>query len=76
MSPSVTEWRPTAAYLYLLSLNADGLAWEYLRRNPAYKAEYLSRDRPESKSFWLRWGLRFRPGSRKRRPRGRCNLVE
>lgn len=71
MSPSVTEWRPTAAYLYLLSLDADGLAWEYLRRNPAYRAQFLARNRTEGGSFWLRWGLRFRPGSREGRARSR-----
>ncbi|MBN9478576.1 MAG: hypothetical protein ABS43_31555 [Bordetella sp. SCN 67-23] len=31
-------WQATAAYLYLLRLDAASLAWEYLRRSPAYRA--------------------------------------
>lgn len=33
------DWRPTAAYLYLLHLDPIGLAWEYLRRNPTFCCE-------------------------------------
>jgi hypothetical protein len=34
------DWQPTAAYLYLLHLDVSGLAWEYLRRNPAYRRDW------------------------------------
>jgi hypothetical protein len=30
-------WQPSAAYLYVLHLDAAGVAWEYLRRNPDYR---------------------------------------
>lgn len=31
-------WQATAGYLYLLRLDAASLAWEYLRRDPGYRA--------------------------------------
>jgi len=34
-----TDWRFEAGYLYTLELDAIGLAWEYLRRNPRYTQE-------------------------------------
>jgi hypothetical protein len=48
-------WRAGAAYLYTLDLDGGDLAWEYLRRNPQYQADWSSapaRAAPE------RWGLR------------------
>jgi len=36
MEPTV-DAPPRAAYLYLLALDGPGLAWEYLRRDPAYR---------------------------------------
>ena len=48
-------WRATAAYLYTLDLDGPALAWEYLRRNPAYRASWLGgRSRAEA----ARWGLK------------------
>lgn len=48
-------WRAAAAYLYTLDLDSPALAWEYLRRNPAYRASWLSkRHRAEP----ARWGLK------------------
>lgn len=50
-------WRAGAAYLYTLDLDAPDLAWEYLRRHPQYRTDWISgaaRAGPE------RWGLRFR----------------
>jgi hypothetical protein len=48
-------WRAAAAYLYTLDLDAPALAWEYLRRNPAYRASWLGgRSRAEA----ARWGLK------------------
>ena len=34
---SIPAWRASAAYLYVLQLDASSLAWEYLRRNPDYQ---------------------------------------
>lgn len=48
---------PTAAYLYLVSLDPPGLAWEYLRRNAGYRADFARSDASSAAS----WGLR-RPG--------------
>ncbi len=48
-------WRAAAAYLYTLDLDGPALAWEYLRRNPAYRASWLAgRTRAEA----ARWGLK------------------
>jgi len=53
---SAEFWYPTAAYLYVLHLDAPALAWEYLRRNPDYRRDWLRRQRrPDA----ARWGLRF-----------------
>ena len=48
------DWQPSAAYLYVLQLDAPGIAWEFLRRNPAYGA---CRHPHEA----TQWGLSF-PG--------------
>ena len=48
---------PSAAYLYLLSIDAPGLAWEYLRRNDGYVADWTRDGAAGSASAW---GLRFR----------------
>src|SRR3546814_15236780 len=37
VTPEVGAWRATAAYLYVLQLDEAALAWEYLRRHPAYR---------------------------------------
>lgn len=51
------HWYPTAAYLYVLHLDDLALAWEYLRRNPEYRRDWLDRQhRPEAPQ---RWGLRL-----------------
>lgn len=51
------HWYPTAAYLYVLHLDDLALAWEYLRRNPEYRCDWLHRRRrPEAAH---RWGLRL-----------------
>ena len=51
------HWYPTAAYLYVLWLDALALAWEYLRRHPDYRLDWLRRHRrPEAAH---RWGLRL-----------------
>jgi hypothetical protein len=53
-------WQSSAAYLYVLWLDAAALAWEYLRRNADYcetwqRAQAQGVDAEEV----ARWGLRF-----------------
>ena len=50
------DWDPTAAYLCTLHLDGPALAWEYLRRNPDYRLDWLRRRRPDAAE---RWGLRL-----------------
>ena len=53
----VAHWYPTAAYLYVLWLDALALAWEYLRRHPDYRLDWRRRARrPDAGQ---RWGLRL-----------------
>jgi hypothetical protein len=63
------DWRSAALYEHLRALDAPGIAWEFLSRNPELKEdnrklEALSRNRVltanELDSFAQRWGLRFR----------------
>ena len=54
---SAEHWYPTAAYLYVLQLDGLALAWEYLRRNPHYRRDWLRR-RGRSETAH-RWGLRL-----------------
>lgn len=54
---SAAPWYPTAAYLYVLHLDDLALAWEYLRRHPDYRRDWLRRHRaPETAQGW---GLRM-----------------
>ena len=54
---SSQHWYPTAAYLYTLHLDGPALAWEYLRRNPSYRRDWLRRRRkPDAAQAW---GLRL-----------------
>lgn len=47
------HWYPTAAYLYTLHLDGPALAWEYLRRNPDYRLDWLRRrGRPDAAQRW------------------------
>src|ERR1700679_1724454 len=41
MTDHAAHWHPAAAYLYVLHLDGPALAWEYLRRNPAYRRDWL-----------------------------------
>lgn len=71
--PSAEHWYPTAAYLYMLHLDGPALAWEYLRRHPDYRRDWLRRRRrPEAAARWdcACWKIppsmratRTRPGS-------------
>jgi len=51
------HWYPTAAYLYVLGLDTLALAWEYLRRHPDYRLDWLRRARRSDAGH--RWGLRL-----------------
>lgn len=57
-------WGVSAAYLYVLDLDDPALAWEYLRRHPGYRSDWMRRKRVVSFS---RWGLRCRRRSRAER---------
>jgi hypothetical protein len=61
---SKEEWRSKAAYDYAEALEPSGLAWEFLRRNPDYRAAFETAVRPADDGTFdpgRRWGLRF-PG--------------
>jgi hypothetical protein len=62
MRDPATNWHPTAAYLYVLHLDGPALAWEYLRRNPNYRLDWLHRlvegHRPLGEPA-RHWGLRL-----------------
>lgn len=51
---SPLSWRAGAAYLYALELDGPALAWEYLRRNEDYRAQWMSQGRALPAA---RWGL-------------------
>jgi hypothetical protein len=51
------HWHPSAAYLYVLHLDGPGLAWEYLRRHPDYRRDWLRRRCDPGAAG--RWGLRL-----------------
>lgn len=52
-----TNWRDETDYDYIEKLDASGLAWECLRRNPNYRAAFPDMTENEAAA----WGLRF-PG--------------
>jgi len=54
---STDAWYPTAAYLYVLHLDGPALAWEYLRRHPNYRRDWLRRRRQPNAA--QTWGLRL-----------------
>ncbi len=61
MGARVNDWHPAAAYLYALTLDGSALAWEYLRRNPHYRAVYdrHAHGSDDEASHAARWGLRL-----------------
>lgn len=54
---ATAAWRAQAAYLYVLDLDGQALAWEYLRRNAIYQAAWLAQGRGVDAESW---GLRCR----------------
>lgn len=50
---------PTASYLYIVSLDPPGLAWEYLRRNDGYCNDWQHHGSGENARVAEPWGLRF-----------------
>ncbi|MFC3070480.1 transcriptional regulator domain-containing protein [Phenylobacterium soli] len=70
------DWRSEERYAGLGALSPTDLAWEFLRRNPAYQHEFRTwikagSDEAERADFapWARWGLSFRRRSRSLRVR-------
>ncbi len=55
-STQAVSWQATAAYLYVLRLDATDLAWEYLRRHPDYRVCWRNADRQTTKAVSA-WGL-------------------
>lgn len=51
-------WCAGAAYLYALDLDGPALAWEYLRRHPGYRTDWLRASRRRRHAIAVRWGLR------------------
>lgn len=61
MGARANDWHPAAAYLYALTLDGPALAWEYLRRNPHYRAAYGQHadGSADEAAHAARWGLRL-----------------
>ncbi|MGF1627266.1 MAG: transcriptional regulator domain-containing protein, partial [Alphaproteobacteria bacterium] len=69
------DWRSPAAYDYLSDLSNGGVAFEFLRRNADYQADYAKADGEVAlgdasggTGLTRRWGLGFsrRPGGPRR----------
>ena len=67
MTPDASVWRSSADYDHVDALTASDLAWEWLRRNDAYDADFEMSEtagtdaQPLAERIQQRWGLRF-PG--------------
>ncbi|MFT3778315.1 MAG: DUF2285 domain-containing protein [Ottowia sp.] len=61
MGARANDWHPAAAYLYALTLDGPALAWEYLRRNPRYRAVYAlhAHGSDDEAGHAVPWGLRL-----------------
>jgi len=61
MGARANDWHPAAAYLYALTLDGPALAWEYLRRNPRYRAVYdrHAHGSDDEAGHAAPWGLRL-----------------
>lgn len=64
MTPDASTWR-SSAYDHLDELTASDLAWEWLRRNDGYDADFEAltsengASQPLTERIRQRWGLRF-----------------
>ena len=61
------DWRDAESYEEALSFDAPALAWEFLRRNPDYRADHhritsleSAAHHTELSEFRRKWGLNFR----------------
>jgi len=54
---TATDWRPSAAYLYILHLDPTALAWEYLRRNADYRREWEESGKKHPAREARNWGF-------------------
>lgn len=74
MVPNTSRWRSAAAYDFIDRLSPSGIAWEYLRRNTDYQADYresLKQTRDAERTaehLARRWGLRFRGAAKPHMP--------
>jgi hypothetical protein len=64
---STETWRSDERYEALKGCSATDLAWEFLRRNPDYRADFAKALESASggpacagSAPWARWGLSFR----------------
>ena len=73
VQPQHPDWRNGRAYEHLAGLPGPSLAWEFLRRNDAYRRAAPKGNRPDDGTrnriivlnpqearFFARWGLIFR----------------
>jgi hypothetical protein len=59
------DWRDAGAYAPALAGGRPAIAWELLRRDPGYRADYAARasgdaSRDTVADFAAEWGLHFR----------------
>jgi len=57
------DWRDAGAYAPALAGGRPAIAWELLRRDPAYRADHAVRGsvpHDRSSTFATDWGLHFR----------------
>ena len=66
MKPDTSQWHNPAAYSFVKDVSADIIAWEFLRRNPAYQRDFTEFTTTEASVDELRkrWGLQFRRQAR------------
>lgn len=64
MAGASRDWRKAEDYSDIAAMSPQDLAWQYLRRNPAYQAAFIAaRGVPDTtrQAIATTWGLRF-PG--------------
>jgi hypothetical protein len=56
------DWRLVETYSYLMNLGPAAIAWEFLRRNPDYRADYKSlASEGNAALLCRRWGCAANP---------------